>query len=177
MTSSQEIWIKEGYEIFALEGAKSLKIELLSKKVGISKSSFYHHFSDMEVFVELLLQYHIKQAHVIAEKEHQAKNVEPELINVLIEHKIDLLFNRQLRIHRDHKNYSDTLLQSNTIVGNAFVMVWVKDLNLQLNQKQLEGIFELAMENFYLQIHLENLNYTWLASYFTNLKKIAGRFV
>ncbi|HEX8577259.1 MAG TPA: TetR/AcrR family transcriptional regulator [Flavobacterium sp.] len=177
MTSSQEIWIKEGYEIFALEGAKSLKIESLSKKAGISKSSFYHHFSDMEVFVVFLLQYHIKQAHVIAEKERQAKNVEPELINILIAHKTDLLFNRQLRIHCDHKDYSSTLIQSNTVVGNAFVMVWIKDLNLQLNQKQLEGIFELAMENFYLQIHLENLNYTWLVNYFTNLKKIAARFV
>ena len=177
MTISQEIWITKGYEIFALEGAKSLKIESLSKKVGISKSSFYHHFADMEVFKEFLLQYHIKQAHVIAEKERLAKNVEPELINVLIAHKIDLLFNRQLRIHRDHKNYADILIKSNAIVGNAFVMVWVKDLNLQLNQKQLEGIFELATENFYLQIHSENLNYSWLVNYFTNLKKIAARFV
>lgn len=177
MTSSQEIWIKKGYEIVALEGAKSLKIELLSKKVGISKSSFYHLFSDMEVFVELLLQYHVKQAHVIAEKERQAKNVEPELINILIEHKIDLLFNRQLRIHRNHKNYADILIQSNAIVGNAFVLVWIKDLNLQLNQKQLEGIFELATENFYLQINLENLNYSWLINYFTHLKKIVGYFV
>jgi len=177
MTSSQEIWIKKGYEIFALEGAKSLKIESLSKKVGISKSSFYHHFADMEVFEEYLLQYHIKQAHVIAEKERQAKNVEPELINVLIAHKIDLLFNRQLRIHGDHKNYADILIKSNVIVGNAFAIVWVKDLNLQLNQKQLEGIFELATENFYLRIHSENLNYSWLVNYFTNLKKIASRFV
>ena len=177
MIISTEIWIKKGYEIFALEGFKSLKIESLSKKVGISKSSFYHHFSDMDVFVELLMQYHLEQAHIIAKKEHHAKNVEPELINILTEHKIDLLFNRQLRINRVHKNYADTLIQSDIIIGNVFAMAWVKDLNLKLNQLQLEGIFELVMENFYLQINLENLNHTWLANYFTNLKRIAGYFV
>nr|WP_245550167.1 TetR/AcrR family transcriptional regulator [Haliscomenobacter hydrossis] len=27
-----------------------MKIEVLAKKVGISKSSFYHHFVDLEIF-------------------------------------------------------------------------------------------------------------------------------
>jgi hypothetical protein len=55
-------------------------------------------------------------------------------------------------------------------------MVWIKDLNLQRTQKQLEGIFELALENFYLQINLNNLNHLWLSEYFANLKRVICNF-
>lgn len=93
-TDSKEIWIKTGYEMFAFTGSGRLKIEPLAQRVGISKSSFYHHFADMEIFVDFLLKHHIKQSYAIADKERKAKNINPELVNILVEHKIDLLFNR-----------------------------------------------------------------------------------
>lgn len=176
-TDSKEIWIKEGYEIFANSGQSGIKIEPLAKRVGKSKSSFYHHFSDIEIFIDFLLKHHIKQSKIISQKEQQAKNIDPELINILVEHKTDLLFNRQLRINQNIKSYSLALDKSNKSVGNAFINVWVKDLGLKLSQKQIEGIFTLALENFFLQINIETLKYEWLSSYFKNLKKIAINFV
>ncbi|MCX6303527.1 MAG: TetR/AcrR family transcriptional regulator [Bacteroidetes bacterium] len=176
MIDSNDIWIKTGYEIFAQFGVSGLIIESLARKVGISKSSFYHHFADLELFMEELLHYHIQQSYVIADKEKNAKKINPDLISILVEHKIDLLFNRQLRINRERKLFYETLNRSNQIAGNAFVMVWIKDLNLQLSQKQLEGIFELALENFYLQINLNNLNHLWLSEYFANLKRVICNF-
>ncbi len=177
MTNNKEIWIKTGYDCFALSGQIGLKVEPLAKKVGKSKSSFYHFFADLESFVEELLEYHIEQSHIIAKKEQNAKNINPELINIIIEHKTDILFNRRLRINRDSKIFSDVLRKSNEIVGNAFVMLWVRDLDLKLTQKQLESIFELALENFYLQITADNLNNKWLMDYFIYLKKIVSNFV
>ena len=176
MIDSKDIWIKTGYEIFAQFGASGLKIESLARKVGISKSSFYHHFADLELFMEELLNYHIQQSYIIADKEKNATKINPDLIDILVEHKTDLLFNRQLRINRERKLFYETLNRSNQIAGNAFVLVWIKDLNLQLSQKQLEGIFELALENFYLQINLNNLNHQWLSEYFANLKRVIGNF-
>lgn len=177
MANSKEIWVKTGYEIFALSGQSGLKIEQIARKVGISKSSFYHFFADIELFVEELLKYHIEKSHIIAQKEQNAKNINPDLIEIIVEHKIDVLFNRQLRINRENKIFIDVLTKSNEIVGNAFVMLWVRDLSLKLTQRQLESIFELALENFYLQINSENLNHQWLSNYFTNLKKIIENFV
>ena len=177
MANSKEIWVKTGYEIFALSGQNGLKIEQIARKVGISKSSFYHFFADIELFVEELLKHHIEKSHIIAQKEQNAKNINPDLIEIIVEHKIDVLFNRQLRINRENKIFIDVLTKSNEIVGNAFVMLWVRDLSLQLSQRQLESIFELALENFYLQINSENLNHQWLSNYFTNLKKIIENFV
>lgn len=176
MTDSKEIWITTGYELFSLFGFDGLKIEKLAKKVGISKSSFYHHFADTEVFIEFLLKHHIKQSHIIAQKEINAQNIDPQLIEILLEHKTDLLFNRQLRFNRNQKLFAATLDESNRIVGDNFVMVWVNDLNLALSEKQLSGIFELALENFYLQINPQNLHYQWLSDYFMNLKRIAQSF-
>jgi AcrR family transcriptional regulator len=177
MKDKKDIWIIKGYETFAELGFGGLKIEILAKKVGINKSSFYHHFVDLDLFVECLLKHHIEQSHIIAKKEQNAKTIDPELINILVEHKTDLLFNRQLRINRDNEQYAETLNSSNQIIGNAFVMVWLKDLNLQLSPQKLAAIFELALENFYLQINTENLNVQWLSTYFDNLKRIARNFV
>ncbi len=176
-TNYPSIWIEMGYEMFAMSGQQGLKIERLARKVGISKSSFYHHFADIDIFIDCLLDYHLQQSFAIARKEEKCQNIDPQLIHILLEHKIDLLFNRQLRIQREKKIFDEILIKSNQIVTNSFVKIWVKDLNLKLNKKQLEGIFELALENFYLQITLDNLNPIWLSNYFSNLKKIATNFV
>jgi AcrR family transcriptional regulator len=176
MIENKDTWIKVGYQIVALEDFKELKIEKLAKKVGISKSSFYHHFADMDLFVWHLLGFHIQQSYIMAQKEQNAQNIFPELIDILVEHKTDLLFNRQLRIHRNHPEFAETLQKSSAIVGNSFVLVWVKELNLQLSPMQLEAIFELALENFYLQINTDNLNAAWLEAYFLNLKRVASKF-
>lgn len=176
MIESKEIWIKTGYEIFAISGQSGLKIEPLAKKVGKSKSSFYHHFADLELFIDELLLHHLVQSHIIAEKEQNAQNINPALIDIIVEHKTDILFNRQLRIYRDRKIFADILTKSNEIIGNGFVMVWVKDLDLKLSQKQLESIFGLALENFYLQINTESLNRQWLSNYFVYIKQIIENF-
>jgi AcrR family transcriptional regulator len=170
MKDNKDIWLIEGYKTFALSGFKGLKIEPLAKQVGKNKSSFYHHFADLDFFVEKLLKYHISRCHIVAKKESGALNIDPELINVLIEHKIDLLFNRELRINRNIKPFSETLIQSNKIVGSAFINVWVKDMNIKMTENQIDNIFLLALDNFFLQTTSESLNYDWLSSYFLNLK-------
>lgn len=167
---------QKGVRNFAIAGQSGLRIEPLAKTVGKSKSSFYHHFADLELFMDHLLKHHIEQSRLIAQKEQEAKSIDPELINVLVEHRVDLLFNRQLRINQNVKAFSDTLWQSNKIVGDAFVKLWVKDSALKLNQQQIEGLFTLALENFFLQINPDNLHHTWLSAYFVNLKRITGHF-
>jgi AcrR family transcriptional regulator len=176
MAENKEIWIKTGYEIFALQGENALKVEILSKKVGISKSSFYHHFADLEVFIEFLLQFHLHQSQILAEKERQVKNIDSELLLILVEHKIDLLFNRQLRFHQDNKAYQKVLAESNRIIGHEFIHIWMKDAQLTLSQKQLEGLYELALEKFFLQINPENLHYQWLSEFFKHLNQVAKNF-
>jgi hypothetical protein len=94
----------------------------------------------------------------------------------LVEHKTDLLFNRQLRFNQQKETFKKALVKSNQSIGNEFVILWAKEHKLSLSQKQLESLFELALENFFLQINEDNLNFTWLYDYFNKLGKIAQEF-
>ena len=169
---SKDIWIQSGYELFADKGPSGLKIEVLAKKVGISKSSFYHHFADIEIFTQLILSHHLYNASIISEKEKRCENIDPELISVLLEHKIDLLFNRQLRVSRQNKIYEQCLCESNKIMGTSFINVWTKVLKPTLSPNVINGVYELALENFYLQITPDTLNRQWLSAYFKNLTRL-----
>lgn len=176
MLKPQNIWLEVGYAEFALQGYRQIRIERLAKKVGISKSSFYHHFADLEVFVECLLDYHLEQARILAQKEENAQSIQPELVEILLAHKVDLLFNRELRIHRDNKTFAKVLAKSDAIVGDAFVKLWLREAKLNLKPSQIEAIYDLALENFFLQISEDNLNREWLYDYFDNLERIAANF-
>jgi AcrR family transcriptional regulator len=74
-------WILEGYKIFSQEGSKGLKIEVISRKVNKSKSSFYHLFADIDCFMEELLTFHLERAKIIAERERACNSIDPALIS------------------------------------------------------------------------------------------------
>jgi AcrR family transcriptional regulator len=162
-------WIIAGYDLFAKEGPKGLKIEVMASKVKKSKSSFYHHFSDLEVFTEELLLYHLERARLVAEREAKCKNIVPDLLNVLIDSKYDLLFNRQLRVHRDQPDFKKCFEQSNKEASKAIIDLWTAELGLGDNKKLATLLFMLVMDNFYLQITEKNLTFEWLLNYFTEL--------
>lgn len=162
-------WIDLGYEIFAHQGPQALKVESLSKAIGKSKSSFYHLFGEMDLFIIALLDHHLNRVLIIAEEERAAKNIDPELIQVLLNFKTDMLFSRQLRIHRENAHYKACFEKANELIGDAFIGVWANDLNLKDRTLIATNLYEFALENFYLQITEENLTYEWLSQYFRQL--------
>jgi AcrR family transcriptional regulator len=176
LADRKEIWILNGYTLFAKEGIKGLKIEVMAKNVKKNKSSFYHHFADMECFTELLLKYHLERAKIIAVKENNCKSIDPELINVLIEAKEDLFFNRQLRVNREIFLFRQCFEQANSLVGEAFLKIWTKDVGLEAKPKLAEVFLGLILENFYLQITDEVLNAEWLSAYFKNIRNMVMQF-
>lgn len=168
-------WILSGYEIFAQQGPTGLKVEVISRKVNKSKSSFYHHFADMEVFTEHLLNYHMEQSKLITNLASSCKSVDPELINALLEVKLDLFFNKQLRMNRRIESYKLCFQKANNLAAGAFISLFEKDLALNNNIGLAKIVFDLVLENFYLQLTEENLTYTWLSNYFKEIKlMVAG---
>lgn len=175
MKEIEKPWIEKGYRSFAYEGPGGLRIERLSKEVGKNKSSFYHLFSDLEVFTERLLTHHLSQAKIMAEKEAKSMD-EQELIQVILEHKIDLLFNRQLRIHRENKRFENCFNQINQISIHAILPVWKKTIGLSDNSALAQVVLSLSLENFYLQITDETLNESWLRSFFATIRDLVRHF-
>lgn len=167
-------WILVGYEIFSQKGPTGLKIEEIARKVNKSKSSFYHHFADLEIFTQLLLEYHLTRAKEIAEKENVCENIDPELINILIEAKTDLLFNRQLRIHRETNDFTNCIYKSDKFVGEGFIKVFSKELNLEIKLSEANYFFQFVLENFYLKLTEDRITYQWISDYFAELKDLVS---
>lgn len=175
MKEIEKIWLEAGYKYFAYGGPKELKIERLSKEVEKNKSSFYHFFADLEVFTESLLEFHLSRAKNISRKESNAKN-EEELISIIINHKIDLLFNRQLRIHRDNQAFKKCLSRINQFSIQGLLPVWKNIISLSGNSPLAKMVLHLSLENFYLQITEETLNKAWLKAYFADIRKMVLLF-
>ncbi|GAA4274384.1 hypothetical protein U6A24_15540 [Aquimarina gracilis] len=175
MREIEKIWLETGYKCFAYNGPKELKVERLSKEIGKNKSSFYHLFADLEVFTENLLEFHLRRAKMVSKKESNARS-EEELISIIIEHKIDLLFNRQLRVHRDNPGFKKCLYRINQFSIQGLMPVWENIVSLSGNSPLAKMVLHLSLENFYLQITDETLNETWLRKYFADIRKMVRLF-
>lgn len=176
LSAKQLPWIKAGYQLFAIEGPKALKVEVLARMVGKNKSSFYHHFADMEVYTNLLLSYHLERASLVLQQEAACQNVVPELLNVLLEHKEDLLFNRQLRIHRHISEMAACFAETAEGMGEAIGKIWAQELGLADNSRLALLVLNLSLENFYLQITEETLTFDWLEGYVNELRVMVEAF-
>lgn len=169
-------WIQAAYRLFASEGPSGVKIEVLARLVNKSKSSFYHHFANLEVFTEVLLQYHLDRSKIIADLERQCENVNPELLHLLVEIKEDLLFNRQLRVNRNIPAYKACFEKASQEVGEAILPIWASFLDLSHNPHLAQIVFNQSLENFYLQITKETMTYDWLVNYMGELQIMVKEF-
>lgn len=170
MTDIKQPWILVGYDLFSKEGLKGLKIEVIARKVSKSKSSFYHHFADMEVFVETLLSYHLSRAKIIGERERLCKSVVPDLLNLLLEVKQDLLFNRQLRVNRNTPAFQKCIDKIDKEFDDAILTIWADALGLADKKNLARIVLGLTIENFYLQITEKTLTYEWLLNYIGGIR-------
>ncbi|HAI76582.1 MAG TPA: TetR/AcrR family transcriptional regulator [Microscillaceae bacterium] len=176
LTDLKQPWILVGYALFANHGPQGLKVEVIARQVQKSKSSFYHHFADLEVFTELLLQYHLLQCAHIAEHERNCQQLIPDLIELLLSFKQDLLFSRQLRIHNQVPAFRRCFEAANALVGDALLEVWADSIGLT-QQKALAGnLLHLVTEKFYLQMTAEKFSYEWLLQFFQSTLALAGDF-
>lgn len=164
-------WIKAGYEIFSLEGPKGLIVERLAREVQKSKSSFYHHFAEIELFIDQLLAYHLERAKVIRAAEKKCKQIIPDLIELVLCYKQDLLFNRQLRFNRNTPKFEQCYVAASENAVSSILKIWSDYLGLEEDARVTQLLLELSMENFYLHITEDNLNYEWMEAYLRGLKQ------
>ena len=54
---SKEEWLLQSFEVLAKVGMSGLTIDALTKHLGVTKGSFYHHFGNYQTFKIALLDY------------------------------------------------------------------------------------------------------------------------
>jgi AcrR family transcriptional regulator len=161
-TPVERPWIDAGYAAFALGGPDALKVEQLARQVGISKSSFYHHFADVPVFIERLLAHHLLRADVLASKAGACTSFDPAFIQHLVEHRVDLLFQRQLRMFRDNAAFQRCFQEAHERVAEQVMPRWAEALGISGQLGPAREMFQVVTDVFYQRLTNDNLSYPWM---------------
>lgn len=168
MENTKQVWVLAGYELFAKEGLHGLQVEVLARKVGKSKSSFYHHFVDVDIFIDVLLQHHTTRAQALAYRVSQCKTLMPDVLEAFLEARQDLFFNKQLRVQREILIFRQCFDKASGLVNDTFLDIWSKSIGLPYDLAHL--VLKLVSENFYLQITEETFTYAWFVSYLNEIQ-------
>ena len=174
MGNAEQLWIEEGYAVFALGGPKANKIEYLAKRLKRNKSAFYYYFATLELFTSRLLDYHLIQSKQMAQQFETTSTIQ-ELVNIMIIHKTDLLFNRQLRVHRTNREFESCFKKTNEFVGTSFAKIWKEITELQDDSVSAKLLLQLSVENFFLRITEDSFNQAWLEDYFAETKLLVRK--
>ena len=142
MNEKRNKWLEKSYAIVAENGMEYLTINSISREVGKSKSSFYHFFVDLEHFKKDLIDYHKQQVNLFSLELEKVENFNPNLIYVFLEHKVDIFFHKQLRIHRIEPMYKNCIEEVFESYENSLLEQWA--LHFELNhQKKLAKKMDL----------------------------------
>jgi hypothetical protein len=101
----------------------------------------------------------------------------PDMLHLLLEVKQDILFNRQLRIHRNIPEFRTCFEKANGQVVEAFLSIWAEALNLGDKTYLARIILNLTIENFYLRVTAETLTYDWLLAYLSEIQFMVQEIV
>ena len=165
MSQKRTEWIEKSYALVAKNGFESLNVNLISRTVGKSKSSFYHHFGDLELFNMALLDYHVNQMNDFSAKIDACDNIYPGMIHIFLEHQMDIFFHKQLRIHRVEPTYKKHIEKIFQVYENAVLEQWNNQFGLN-HQNQFSIKFKrFISEHFFLSITQENYTFDWLKAY------------
>jgi AcrR family transcriptional regulator len=173
----REEWIAAGYAIFARQGPEGLKVEALARQVGKSKSSFYHHFADLEGFTAVLLDSHRERASRLAARERACPRLVPDLLLLIVEAREDLLFSRQLRVKRQQPEFRHCFEAVNELVGDAMLHLWAEEMGLRGQPRAARQLLDLVLENFYLRLTEESLTYDWLLALVQEVRAMLGNLL
>lgn len=163
-------WLEAGYQIFSKEGPAGLKVDVLARAVGISRSSFYHLFGDLDVFQEKLLLYHSEMASKVAESVKLCNNIEPDFLLLIIKFQDYFFFNRQLRIHRENETFRKGFEGSISKIQKEASVIWLDMLGLEHKPEMARNIFKISADILFHRITRETMNYEWLVEFLKEIK-------
>jgi AcrR family transcriptional regulator len=168
-SQKKQEWIIKGYQLVAEEGFASLNVESIARSMGKNKSSFYHYFGDLELFVQELLSYHLERAAQLAEQANACANIRPCLVNLFLDYKPDHFFHKQLRINRSNPAFRQCFERVFDIYEKATLDKWANYLGLHEQPLFAKTFLHLIAENFLLKITMDNYNQEWLNNYLAEL--------
>ena len=156
---TKQKWIEKGYEHFALYGPENLSINKISKEIGSSRASFYHHFGDIDIFIDALLDMHwqiIQQFNLTGKKE--CKKLYPDLYILLAQKPIPLKFSKQLYINRNKPIYNYLFSKAYYESSKIFILKLFSEEYSLKNNKETFNLWVTVGESWYSRLDTNDLS-------------------
>ena len=153
-------WVEKGYEQFATYGPNNLSINKLSKEIGSSRASFYHHFGDIEIFIEELLNIHWQKHQQFCSIGARVCNQYfPDLYLLLEQYPIPLQFSKQLFLNRNNPAFNYLFMKTYNASARAFILkLFSEQFGLHQNDEDTYNLWLTVGESWYSRLDTNNLS-------------------
>jgi len=159
-----EEWIKAGYKLFSSEGMESLKVERLARTLELNKSGFYHYFGSMNIYLKGLCEYHVNLARKVTQEVARCKDLDPDLLLLMIRHKSFFLVESQLLVKCKPVQFAEDISTAGKIVSKELLPLWRKFTQLPEDSAAAIAYLNIILHFFYARINSNNMNYEFLHS-------------
>jgi AcrR family transcriptional regulator len=158
-TSPKDKWLQEGYRQFADHGPDKLSINQISKEIGASRASFYHHFGDADIFIDQLLGMHWEICKQFdRDAAAHCRELVPDLYYELAKYPVSLRFNLQLFHHRNITGFNYIFSRSFKASAEAFALrLFASHLDLRVGKKELLNLWITLGEAWYSRLDPDDL--------------------
>jgi len=81
---SEEIWLNAAYDVLTESGVEAVKVMLLAKRLGLTRTGFYWHFKDRDALLEAMIRrWEDKNTgNLIAQTEAYAESISEAMLNL-----------------------------------------------------------------------------------------------
>jgi AcrR family transcriptional regulator len=166
---STQVWIDEGYRLFAYEGPDGIQIEKIARKLGRNKSGLYYHFGDRNLFLQELIHHHYQINEQFRFEIALLKHFNPGFLELLVKYKIAYLFQMQLRRNMNIPLFKEVFYKIKKANERVIVPLFAAHLKLPSNDHLVVGLFDLLRDVVFIRVPGENLQVDLL-------KEVVGEF-
>lgn len=161
-SETKEKWIAAGYELFAEEGPRDIRVERLARILDLNKSSFYHFFGNLDYFFQQMILYHHAQVELYIVDVKKCRDFDPDFLYTLINHKTPVLAHMQLVMNRHLPPFFEAYKQANLKTDRAILPQWSTFIGIPDQPELALQYFQQVRDMFYSRISSKTLNYEFL---------------
>jgi len=156
----KENWIEQGYKDFALTGPESLSVHHMASEMSVSRSTFYHYFGDLDVFIDSLLSRHWEICLEFNKAgKANCKQMMPDLYLALSEHPIPLQFSRQLFLNRQDPRFQFLFEKTYDSTAKTFgLKLFAEYIHIRMAETELLKLFKTLGDAWYARIDPNDLS-------------------
>jgi AcrR family transcriptional regulator len=152
-SETKEKWITTGYELFAEEGPKDIRVERLARILDLNKSGFYHFFGKLDFYFEQMVIHNDAQANLFIEDIKTCKNFDRDFLDTMVKHKLTILAIMQLVMNRHVPLFLENYQQVTKKIDQNILPLWATFIEIPSKPDVALKYFEQVRDMFFSKIN------------------------